>query len=101
MQVALSVKDNVTTARMVKGRLEKTALGQIAGHIKAVLRPREGFISIRLDKIVIAKLQLDVTPRTVAVALLNHSKLKLKAEHIRSVVVAIPALLCLWSFLCS
>lgn len=69
---------------MVKGRLEKTALGQIAAHIKAVLRPREGFISIRLDLHVIAKLQLDVSPRSVAVALINHNKLKLKAEHIRS-----------------
>lgn len=83
MQVALSVQDKVTSARVVKGRLEKTALGEIAGHIKAVLRPREGFISISLDPDVIRKLQLDVTPRTVAVALLNHSKLKLKAEHIR------------------
>lgn len=75
--------DNATSARMVKGRLEKTALGQIADHIKVVLRPREGFISIKLDLEVIAKLQLDITPTTVAQALLKHSKLKLKHEHIR------------------
>ena len=72
-----------TNARMVKARLEKTVLGQVAAHIKAVLQPQASFISICLDLDVIAKLQLAVTPQSVGKALLKHSKLKLKTEHIR------------------
>ena len=77
------MSDNETSARMVKARLERTVLGQVAAHIKAVLQPSAAFISIRLDLDVITKLQLTVTPRSVALALLKHAKLKLKNEHIR------------------
>lgn len=38
-QVQLSVNSDVKAARIVKGRLEKTMLGQVARHIKLVLRP--------------------------------------------------------------
>ena len=31
--------NDVKAARIVKGRLEKTSLGQVAHHIKMVLRP--------------------------------------------------------------
>ncbi len=83
MQAELSVDNNETSARMVKARLEKTVLGQVTAHIKAVLQPAAGFISIRLDLEVIAKLQLSVTPHSVGTALLKHSKLKLKTDNIR------------------
>ncbi|DBB09251.1 hypothetical protein WJX82_001205 [Trebouxia sp. C0006] len=79
----LSVDNNETSARMVKARLEKTVLGQVTAHIKAVLQPAAGFISIRLDLEVIAKLQLSVTPHSVGTALLKQSKLKLKTDNIR------------------
>ena len=85
MQAELSVDNSETSARMVKARLEKTVLGQVTAHIKAVLQPAAGFISIRLDLEVIAKLQLSVTPHSVGTALLKHSKLKLKTENIRRV----------------
>ena len=75
--------NNETAARMVKARLEKTTLGQVAGHIKAVLQPAASFISIRLDLDVIAKLQLAVNPQSVGRALMKHAKLKLKNENIR------------------
>ncbi|KXZ56345.1 hypothetical protein GPECTOR_1g305 [Gonium pectorale] len=38
-QVALSVDNDVKAARLVKGRLEKTTLGQVARHIRIVLKP--------------------------------------------------------------
>mgnify|MGYP001807679424 CR=1 FL=1 len=38
-QVALAVDNDVKAARLVKGRLEKTTLGQVARHIKIVLKP--------------------------------------------------------------
>eukprot|EP00198_Chlamydomonas_reinhardtii_P014024 XP_001703361.1 predicted protein [Chlamydomonas reinhardtii] len=37
--VALAVDNDVKAARLVKGRLEKTTLGQVARHIKIVLKP--------------------------------------------------------------
>lgn len=86
MQAELSVDNNETSARMVKARLEKTVLGQVTAHIKAVLQPAAGFISIRLDLEVIAKLQLSVTPQSVGMALLKQSKLKLKTDNIRCVI---------------
>ena len=83
LQAELSVDNNETSARMVKARLEKTTLGQVTAHIKAVLQPSAGFISICLDLEVIAKLQLSVTPRSVGMSLMKHTKLKLKTENIR------------------
>ena len=47
------------------------------------------FISIRLDLDIISKLQLAVTPQSVGKALLKHSKLKLKTEHIRWVALLV------------
>lgn len=79
----LAVSNSETAARMVKAKLEKTVLGQVASHIKAVLQPTAGFVSICLDLKAINRLQLIINPRSVALALLKHSKLKLKADMIR------------------
>ena len=83
IQVELAVNNSETAARMVKAKIEKTVLGQVAAHIKAVLQPTAGFVSICLDLVAINRLQLIITPRSVALALLKHSKLKLKADMIR------------------
>ena len=79
------MNENETAARMVKAKLERTFLGQVAAHIKAVLQPTAGFVNILLDLDAINRLQLIITPRSVALALLKHSKLKLKADNIRFV----------------
>lgn len=42
MQVALAVDNDVKAARIVKGRLEKTTLGQVAHHIRLVFKPGGG-----------------------------------------------------------
>ncbi len=39
MQVTLEVNNSEAAARMVKARLERTALGQVAKRIRAVLAP--------------------------------------------------------------
>jgi DNA-directed RNA polymerase III subunit RPC1 len=39
MKVALKVDSDVKAARIVKGRLERTVLGQVAHNIKIVFRP--------------------------------------------------------------
>ncbi|KAG2499255.1 hypothetical protein HYH03_002834 [Edaphochlamys debaryana] len=109
MKVALAVDHDVKAARLVKGRLEKTMLGQIARHIKIVLKPGrtahaeedplggtgaygggprgygEACISIRLDMNAIEALQLDVDGHTVKHSILAAPKLKLKETHVRAV----------------
>ncbi len=40
--MALAVDNDVKAARLVKGRLEKTTLNQVARHIKIVLKPGKG-----------------------------------------------------------
>lgn len=87
------MSNSETAARMVKAKIEKTVLGQVAAHIKAVLQPTAGFVSICLDLEAINRLQLIITPRSVALALLKHTKLKLKADMIRySFVVSLSCL---------
>ncbi|GIL99158.1 hypothetical protein Vretimale_4372 [Volvox reticuliferus] len=110
MKVALAVDNDVKAARLVKGRLEKTTLGQVARHIKIVLRPGragvdpmatdshgtgaygggprlhgEAVISIRLDMTAIDALQLDIDGHTVKHSILGTPKLKLKEVHVRPV----------------
>ena len=81
LQVALSLSDSESAAQ-VKAKMERVVLSQVAAHIKAML-PEAGCISIRLDPAAVAWLELPVTPRSVALALLNNARLKLKKEHIR------------------
>ena len=42
LQVALAIDNDVKAARIVKGRLERTVLGQVARAIKIVLKPGGG-----------------------------------------------------------
>ena len=92
LQVELAVNNNESAARIVKAKIEKTVLGQVAAHIKAVLQPNAGFVSICLDLGAINRLQLIINPRSVALALLKHSKLKLKADNIRCTHASITLL---------
>ncbi|CAM6102061.1 unnamed protein product [Calypogeia fissa] len=81
----LVCEDDVKAARIVKGRIEKTVLGEVAKTIKTVLRPGQALISIKLDMKRIDALQLDISSSTVAQAILRTPKLKLKQQHLRVV----------------
>lgn len=71
-------------ARIVKGRLEKTTLGDIVSYIKLTLIPGQAYLKVRLDRGTIQALQLDdLTIRRVAEAILSTPKLKLKPMHVR------------------
>lgn len=48
------------SARIVKGRLEKTTLGDVAEYIKEVYTPQGCFIAVKLDEEVIEKLKLEL-----------------------------------------
>lgn len=47
-------------ARIVKGRIEKTCLGEIAEYIREVYDPAKSFLQVKLDLRAIAALRLDV-----------------------------------------
>eukprot|EP00898_Chlorokybus_atmophyticus_P005611 jgi/Chlat1/6050/Chrsp4S06335 len=83
--VKLVSQDDVKAARIVKGRIEKTMLGQVARHIKIVLRPGQCYLSVKLDMDAINALQLDISAYTVKESILVTPKLKLKDKHMRAV----------------
>ncbi|XP_008465290.3 DNA-directed RNA polymerase III subunit 1 [Cucumis melo] len=79
---ALTHDDNVNIARMVKARIEKTNLGQIAKCIQIVMSSRSALIEIKLDMEKIRDAELYVDANVVKQAILVTPKLKLKHEHI-------------------
>ncbi|CAI5487643.1 unnamed protein product, partial [Closterium sp. Naga37s-1] len=85
--VKLETDNDVKAARIVKGRIEKTTLGEVVKSMRTVLTPSQAVLSIRLDMHRISALQLDITAYTVADAITTASRLrmKLKAQHIRVV----------------
>ncbi|GJQ08774.1 hypothetical protein GpartN1_g565.t1 [Galdieria partita] len=74
--------NDITIARIVKGRVERTTLGEICNFIKEVYRRNQVYISLQLDKELISKLQLDVDINSVRNAVVNSSKLRLKEKDV-------------------
>jgi DNA-directed RNA polymerase III subunit RPC1 len=81
---------DIEDARKVKGRIERTTIGEvrpylysvtnykIAKYIKEVFRPAGSYLSVKMDKDCIQALQLEVTIETIRFAILSEKKLKLK-----------------------
>lgn len=70
------------TARIVKGRIEKTLLGEVCDFIKEVYTSTKCYIAIKLDKQLISKLYLDVTPHGVRESILRTKNIKLKESDV-------------------
>ena len=75
---ALDCNDEEMSARIVKGRVESTTLGEIATYMKEVYRRGDAYLAIRLDLEAIRKLALDIDIFKVAEKILRHSFSKLK-----------------------
>jgi DNA-directed RNA polymerase III subunit RPC1 len=54
-------EDEVISARIVKGRIEKTRLGEVASYIKEVYTPRGCYLEIELNKQTLEALKLELT----------------------------------------
>ncbi|EQC33505.1 hypothetical protein SDRG_09014 [Saprolegnia diclina VS20] len=67
---ALVCSDDERSARIVKGCIEKTTLGEIAVHIKEVFARDQAYLSVKLDMDAISALQLTIDARTVRQAIL-------------------------------
>eukprot|EP00123_Amoebidium_parasiticum_P015656 comp23089_c0_seq2/m.37076 comp23089_c0_seq2/g.37076 ORF comp23089_c0_seq2/g.37076 comp23089_c0_seq2/m.37076 type:complete len:1220 (-) comp23089_c0_seq2:406-4065(-) len=78
---------DLKAARTVKGRIEKTYLGQVAKYIQEVYRRDEFYLHIKLDMERIKLLRLEVDAATVCQALLHKrcAKLKLKYDNVTPV----------------
>ncbi|GMN24465.1 hypothetical protein TIFTF001_000572 [Ficus carica] len=79
----LECDNNVNVARIVRGRMEKISLGQVAKSIKAVLTPRVASVFITLDMDRIQDAQLSIDANAVQDAILQTPRIKLKQEHVR------------------
>jgi len=74
----LEAPHSLVAARIVKGRTEKTLLGEVAEHVEEIFSANECYIAIKLDRAAIDALQLVVTADTVVQAILGDKTLKLK-----------------------
>ncbi|KAL9296667.1 hypothetical protein ACSQ67_022563 [Phaseolus vulgaris] len=75
--------DCANTARIVKGRIEKTNLGQVAKSIKVVVTSRLASVVITLDMERIQDAHLNIDANIVKESILQTKKAKLKPEHIK------------------
>ena len=67
----------------MKGRIEKTELGDVAEYISEVYSPQGCYLSIKLDLKAISALQLEVTIDTIKESIIRTAKLKVKEKHIK------------------
>ena len=76
--VPLQSSRDVKAARIVKGRIEKTMLGEVSEYIEEFYSSSECYLAIKLDMNAIEALQLSIHAETVVRAILETKKLKLK-----------------------
>ena len=80
--VKLENDHDETAARMVKARIEKTTLGDVAKHVRSVLSSRRSYIEVELDSEAISNLQLKIDVQSVVTKVLS-SKLKIADHEVR------------------
>ncbi|EGC39460.1 RNA polymerase III, largest subunit [Dictyostelium purpureum] len=79
---SLNCDNDIRSARIVAGRIEKTTLGHVAEHIKEVVKRGGCYLSIKIDKKFIDSLQLEINARTIAQSILSTKGLKLKVDQV-------------------
>ncbi|GAM24976.1 hypothetical protein SAMD00019534_081510 [Acytostelium subglobosum LB1] len=77
----LNCDNDIRSARIVKGRIEKTTLGQVALFIKEVFRNGGCYIAVKLDRNFIESHQLDIDGESIKKSILS-AKLKVKEKNI-------------------
>ncbi|WVZ86219.1 hypothetical protein U9M48_033038 [Paspalum notatum var. saurae] len=77
------VSKDPDVARIVKGSMEKTVLGEVAAAIKIVLKSSQPNLVVKLDMKHIEQLFMGISADSVQLSILNHPKIKLKSEHVR------------------
>lgn len=80
----LENKTSEQAAQIVKGRIEKIYLRDIAAYIEDVWSSERGYIRLRIDFVRIAKLQLDITMSDIEQAIIRSKGLRIKRPNIAS-----------------
>ncbi|KAJ1653024.1 DNA-directed RNA polymerase III subunit C1 (rpo31) [Dispira simplex] len=76
-------ESNETAARIIKGRMERTTLGDITDFVEEVYTPGECYLSIKISLETIDKLHLETSLAEIAYAIPVNSKLKLTSANIQ------------------
>ncbi|XYA00990.1 DNA-directed RNA polymerase III subunit [Meyerozyma guilliermondii] len=74
--------DDEIAARVVKGRIEKTLLEDVAFFIEDVYKDNLAYLSVKIDLDTIEKLQLELTIESIAHAIVTAPKLKIVASDV-------------------
>ena len=69
-------------ARIVKGRLERTTLGEVSTEISSMLGQSGAYVLVKLDMALIDKLELSLDAFEIRDTMIQHTKLKLKEKDI-------------------
>lgn len=85
IKASLANNKDERTARIVKGRVEKTLLKDISEYMEDVYTESTAFIAVKIDFETLEKLQLHLTLRQIATAIARHPKLKIAETDIRVV----------------
>ncbi|XP_048760931.1 DNA-directed RNA polymerase III subunit RPC1-like [Ostrea edulis] len=78
----LMVADDPEFARVVKGRIEKTTLGEVSEYIEEVFLPDDCFILVKLDLDRIKLLKLEVNVESMKISICA-SKLRVKPQDVQ------------------
>jgi DNA-directed RNA polymerase III subunit RPC1 len=70
-------------ARIIKGRIERTTLGEITEYVKEVFKRHDCYLSVKIHAPTIQALQLEINADTIKRAILATPKLKLKEKHVQ------------------
>ena len=79
-QLDAAVAGNKISARIIKGRIEATTLGQISKHIAENISRSDYTVSIKLDLLTIANLHLELTIDDIIFTIENEKRLQLKQK---------------------
>lgn len=73
---------DVRSARVIKGRIEKTYLEDITAYVEEVFGPTNSYIGLRIDWDTINRLQLEISMIEIAQAIIMAPKLKISAAKV-------------------
>lgn len=85
IEANLVQENDITAAKIVKGRIEKIKLERICKYIEEVISPQSCYIKVKLDKEYIRSSYLEISTQKVKEALSGNKKksnLKLRENHI-------------------
>lgn len=83
--ITAELEDDIdpTAARIVKGRLESTTIGELRRRIEIIYAEQHAFLEVELDPVLLDRLQLtDLTIQDCAKAIIATSKLKLALANV-------------------